>query len=276
MAKGRLIDKKISLSEKVASLDILGQLLYTWMIVHSDDFGLLQGSARTIKALVLPMTDCSNSDVEDQLDRMINIGLLDLLHISSKQYYRIIGSEINQSLRRDRQPQTILDVKFSDVINENWKLCEKLISEARQSNDSQMPVNDSQMTGVDMLKRREEKRREVNTIGKTPEIKNGPLSGLLSKKSKEFGLDKRNGISTSWQEKAFRHAEELGINLKEEDKGRFLKIYKDESKGKNLGYSTDSTYSYLKDHSIYSGLPYEEKLKYFFWIINNGIKGFGF
>ena len=54
MAQKLMIDKKISVSEQVANLPIEAQLLFTWMIPHADDVGLLPYSARTIKALVIP------------------------------------------------------------------------------------------------------------------------------------------------------------------------------------------------------------------------------
>lgn len=71
MAQRRMIDKRISVSEQVANLPLKAQLLFTWMIPHADDVGLLPYSARTIKALVVPMVDAITSDsIGFQLESM--------------------------------------------------------------------------------------------------------------------------------------------------------------------------------------------------------------
>lgn len=161
MAQKRMLDKKISLSEKVASLDILGQLLYTWMIPHSDDFGLLQGSPRTIKALVIPMIDCTAEEVGIHLETMWKIGLLDKLQILGNVYYKIVGSERNQTLKKDRNPQTILPIDFEKDNTKNWNKCENIIIEAKNMDGNHMEYNGIQMETE--LKGTEEKRREDNT-----------------------------------------------------------------------------------------------------------------
>lgn len=126
-----MIDKKISLSEKVASLQEGGMLLYTWMIPHADDFGLLQGSARTIKALVVPMLDWSVQAVTDDIQDMIRVGLVEEVVIKGKKYYRITDFDKNQIMKKtDRQPQTIMDVKLHENHRESWKSCENLLLES--------------------------------------------------------------------------------------------------------------------------------------------------
>jgi DnaJ-domain-containing protein 1 len=120
MAQKRMIDKKISLSEKVADLDILGKLLYTWMIPHADDLGLLQGSPRTIKGLVMPMENATVEDIGFQLENMKKVDLIRELEHNGKKYYYIVDFEKNQTLKQDRQPQTILDFEHDKDAKTSW------------------------------------------------------------------------------------------------------------------------------------------------------------
>ncbi len=115
----------------------------------------------------------------------------------------------------------------------------------------------------------EEKENKLIT-GKSPEIKKSLNSiGAVLKDRYSFPPPKSNGITTQWQDKAFRYADKLQIKLSEDLKGRWLKVFKQASlgrKSKNL----DQAYSYLVDYP--NQLSSEEKIKYFFYIYENGLK----
>lgn len=115
----------------------------------------------------------------------------------------------------------------------------------------------------------EEKENKLIT-GKSPEIKKSLNSiGSVLKDRYSFPPPKNNGITTQWQDKAFRYADKLQIKLSEDLKGRWLKVFKQASlgrKSKNL----DQAYSYLVDYP--NQLSSEEKIKYFFYIYENGLK----
>ena len=55
MARGRMIDNCISISEKINDLSLKEAFIYTWIIPHLDDWGRTTGSPRTLKALIFPM-----------------------------------------------------------------------------------------------------------------------------------------------------------------------------------------------------------------------------
>lgn len=115
----------------------------------------------------------------------------------------------------------------------------------------------------------EEKENKLIT-GKSPEVKKSLNSiGSVLKDRYSFPPPKSNGITTQWQDKAFRYADKLQIKLSEDLKGRWLKVFKQASlgrKSKNL----DQAYSYLVDYP--NQLSSEEKIKYFFYIYENGLK----
>ena len=76
MANRRMISKVISVSEKVNSTSIYSQLLYTWMIAHTDDFGRISGSAKKIRVMVVPFHKKTDKDIENSLVEMENTGLI--------------------------------------------------------------------------------------------------------------------------------------------------------------------------------------------------------
>lgn len=129
MAQKRMIDKKISVNEKLADLPVEAQLLFTWMIPHADDIGLLPYSSRTIKALVIPMVDMKVEQVGFHLESMIKAGLIEVFDWKKEKFYHIVKFLDNQTLKRDRKPvsiaSTITEWKTVDSI---WKTLETQVS----------------------------------------------------------------------------------------------------------------------------------------------------
>lgn len=70
MARGRMINKKISNSRVVNELPESAQLLYTWLIPHLDCNGCFYGSAQMIKSLVVPRKNYSKTKIENWLKLM--------------------------------------------------------------------------------------------------------------------------------------------------------------------------------------------------------------
>lgn len=116
-----------------------------------------------------------------------------------------------------------------------------------------------------------EEEKENNLItGKSPDVKKSLNSiGSVLKDRYSFSPPKSNGITTQWQDKAFRYADKLQIKLNDDLKGRWLKVFKQADlgrKSKNL----EQAYSYLVDYP--NPLSTEEKIKYFFYIYENGLQ----
>lgn len=123
-----MIGKVIVSSEKVDNLPIEAQLLYTWMIPFADDFGFLPGTAKTIKANIFPMKDITVEQVGSILELIWNQHLISLVPQNGKQFYHINDFEKHQNLKRDRQPQTILDFKNEEKPKDSWNKAEKMVS----------------------------------------------------------------------------------------------------------------------------------------------------
>ena len=72
MARGRMINKKVSNSKRVNDMPLQAQLLFTWLIPHLDCNGCFYGSAQMIKSLVIPRKNWSKKLVEKCLTIMEN------------------------------------------------------------------------------------------------------------------------------------------------------------------------------------------------------------
>jgi hypothetical protein len=71
MAERRMIARSISVSEQVAALETdFARLLFTWMVTHADDYGVMPGSPAKVRALVVPMLDHTANEVGKALEDM--------------------------------------------------------------------------------------------------------------------------------------------------------------------------------------------------------------
>lgn len=76
-ARARLLYSTISTSERIAELGAKGALIYTWLLTHCDDQGRYAGSARKVKAEVVPLIDeITTDDVEKALKQMVEAKLI--------------------------------------------------------------------------------------------------------------------------------------------------------------------------------------------------------
>ena len=96
MASRRMISKSISISKKVNSISDFAALLFTWMIPHADDYGVLDGDEGTIKALVVPRRKQTESAVGQALSEMQKVGLIWRYFYKEKPYIQFINFEEHQ------------------------------------------------------------------------------------------------------------------------------------------------------------------------------------
>lgn len=121
-----MVDKKISISEDVANLTTEAQLLFTWMIPQADDAGLLPYSTRSIKALVVPMKDWRVEDVGIHLESIAKAKLIEAFEWEGDKFWHITNFAQHQTLKKDRQPQTILKIRLSQSPEKNWKFLDSI------------------------------------------------------------------------------------------------------------------------------------------------------
>jgi hypothetical protein len=97
-----MISKALSTSEKFGGLVTLGemaefvQLLYPLLVVHSDDFGRLQGDPYTVKLICLPASPRSLGDFGHALRQLDAVGLIRWYESEGKSYIEIQNFERHQ------------------------------------------------------------------------------------------------------------------------------------------------------------------------------------
>lgn len=110
MANRRMLSKTVSTSEKLLSLyeelqpegmGEFGQLLYSWLIPHVDDYGRFDASPRIIKLRVMPGSDRPISDFKKAIEVMEKVDLINV-YGNGKRYLEIINFEKFQTFRPDR------------------------------------------------------------------------------------------------------------------------------------------------------------------------------
>jgi len=106
MARGRMISKSLSTSEKRAALhDEAGKLaefcqaLYPLLIAHADDWGCLQGDAFTVKHLVDPSSPRPVSHFAQALVHLHNVGLITWYDADDRKVVYIRAFAVHQQLR---------------------------------------------------------------------------------------------------------------------------------------------------------------------------------
>src|SRR5262245_35943674 len=103
MARGRMISKSLSTSEKFAALVDHGgplgefcQSLYPLLIPHSDDFGRLQGDPFTVKYVCHPSSPRSIHEFAGALEALHAVGLICWYTVEGKRYIQVQQFEPHQ------------------------------------------------------------------------------------------------------------------------------------------------------------------------------------
>lgn len=259
MAQGRMLNKYISTSETVNNLSYEAMLIYTWLIPHTDDVGLVPKSPRKLKAIIAPMWDMPMETFGNQLETIVQAGLLKPVEQNGEEFYYLVGHSSEQTLKRDRKPRSIA----SDL--DDWKKVETIWNQLEPNGG---------------LSKEKISKEKLNTGDERPVISEKPQDGkpnslksILSARiqpTQNSVPSKQAGISTPWQDKAFRYAEKLGIRLTGSLTGRWLKVFKQASGGRKSA-NLEKAYSFLSDHPDRITMTTEEVVNYFFHIYENGL-----
>ena len=76
-AESCLIYSSISTSERISSLGVKGDLLFTWLITHCDSQGRIPGTPKVIKSQIVPFLDeITIDDITLALEQMVEQKLI--------------------------------------------------------------------------------------------------------------------------------------------------------------------------------------------------------
>ncbi len=76
MANRRMVHRKVSLNQDLAQLPAFTCLLFTWGIIHADDWGVLPGDPNVVRGMVFPLRRESTNQVAKALDDLVEHRLL--------------------------------------------------------------------------------------------------------------------------------------------------------------------------------------------------------
>ena len=134
MAQKRMLDKKISVSEQVNRLSDRAALVFTWGIAHADDLGFLPFSIEGLKHTIIPMRlrggrefSAAWAEIVACKDHSTNTVLIQLVEIDGQKYWHYPMFEYSQTVKKDRVPNTLLDLKDAPVAKA-WADVEKKLS----------------------------------------------------------------------------------------------------------------------------------------------------
>lgn len=117
MAEGRMLKRKISVSEQVADLESdTHRLLFTWGISHLDAEGRMTGNPRKIKALVCPMLDHISSDgIKGYLSDIQAKGLVLVYESNGEWWQQYPTFDNHQNIRKDRESKSLIPEPTENV-----------------------------------------------------------------------------------------------------------------------------------------------------------------
>jgi len=119
LAKGRLVHKKICLSEQVGLLpNDTARLLYTWIIPHLDIEGRFYGDARRVNSTVFPLRAISDKSIERYLQAMEEVGLIVRYEVVGQIFMWMPRFSLHQTLRKDRERASYIPAPPDEVVQE--------------------------------------------------------------------------------------------------------------------------------------------------------------
>ena len=108
MANSRMLHKKISVSLQVNKLPIEAQLLFTWLITHTDDDGRLKGEPEYVAATVVPLKRWGPKKIQKYLELMQNLGLIYYFENENEKIIEFCKWRAHQTIKSDRYKPSIL------------------------------------------------------------------------------------------------------------------------------------------------------------------------
>ncbi len=205
------------------------------------------------------LVDETGAESIEQLQEVINY-CVDTLHL----LYRIDGRIANYRVlsRADRYTRDTckeLKVELSKIIDDLKKLCEQSVQNMYRNSTESTPTN--------------KQTNNTNTLNNGKQELASPKIKTYEEARNEIGqklsFSGKVGISKDWQDKAFRYANNLKINIPAEFKGRWLQLFKEASDNQEKSRRIDNTYTSVVDSPNFLKLNNDQKILYFFKVFHN-------
>lgn len=107
MARRRMLSSRISLSRKINAVSDRAALLYTWIIPHLDELGLMEADPEIVRAQVVPLRKSFTPKVVSEcLDELEGAGAIVRYETNGSIYLNYPDFFNHQSLKKDRIPKS--------------------------------------------------------------------------------------------------------------------------------------------------------------------------
>ncbi len=137
MAKGRILNKKISFDERVAKLSLEATLLFTWCIPHLDCEGRLYAEPEILKGMVTPfIKELTTQKIEKCIKEIAEVGLI-ILYGDGHKYMQFKGFNNNQSIIKNREAPSTIPTPDLIGINSSNNLAKCNVMERKGKDDEE-------------------------------------------------------------------------------------------------------------------------------------------
>jgi len=133
----------------VSELPLPAQLLFTWMIAHTDDEGRLKGEPKYIKATVVPLTNWPIKRINDYLLLMESKGLIYYWEQNNEWFIEFVKWGEYQSIPKDRFKPSKLPSFSNRIVNNSETNCvqtENILSPQYNTNEDNINITETNIS----------------------------------------------------------------------------------------------------------------------------------
>jgi len=183
-----MISKSISTSKKLSALSTFEALLFTWIIPHCDDYGRMDGNAKIVKGIVMPLRDEPVEDVEKALKELTKKQLIERYTIEDEEYLQIEKWEDHQTFKTDRNRVAKYPPNPNGTqLETNWKNRPSKLSEVKLSEVKIIEEKSTYGEFKNVLLKKEEYDKMIDSLGeKNTNILIEELSSYIASKGKRY------------------------------------------------------------------------------------------
>ena len=205
-----MLNKRISLDEKVAKLSLKSVLVFTWMIPYQDVKGRMIALSETIKGSVFPLMECMTlKEIKKSLSEIEKVGLIQL-YGKDKMYLQINGFHKNQKINDLREAPSDIPSPDELMINSG-------------STPEQLCTNSEvEVKGKREVKGKEQKITHLDFVLLKPSEYNKLIS-IYNKQTVDKYIEKLNSYIGSKGRKYHSHYFTLIAWLQKDDVPRLIK-----------------------------------------------------
>lgn len=114
----RIIKESICVSEQIDELDWMEEVFFYRLIVNCDDYGVMDGRTKILKAKLMPLKDISLEAVQSMVDTLVRVGLIRMYTVDLKPYIQLIKWGEHQRVRDSRHRYPMPDAADSGELTQ--------------------------------------------------------------------------------------------------------------------------------------------------------------